>query len=326
MMHEPIFASILSIRLSDFVASRRAGGSPYDSQATLLSYFDRFLCQENFNGQCPTRDLIQRYSVTMGHLHPNTRRNRISVLRQFCLYLRQFELNCYVPERTIPVKQVRSRIPHIFTEHEMKDVLRASRHLTPVGSFRPKTYYTLFGLLYSTGLRIGEAIRLNLADVKINRRLLYIDKSKFRKSRWVPMSPSTSQELERFIQERIRFAAAAPSAPVFVNLKGNRLYYQGAHLAFSQILSRCGLRGCKGTHGPRIHDLRHSYACSRLLAWYRQGKDVQALLPVLATYLGHKDITSTQVYLRATAELLEEANQRFLNNFRENVLKKGKQK
>ena len=95
-------------------------------------------------------------------------------------------------------------------------------------------------------------------------------------------------------------------------------------LEFRQVLERCGLRGGKGCPGPWLHHLRHSFACNRLLAWYREGKDVNALLPALATYLGHVKVTSTQVYLQATAELLEEANQRFLNNFRQNVSPKGK--
>ena len=94
-------------------------------------------------------------------------------------------------------------------------------------------------------------------------------------------------------------------------------------MAFRQVLKRCGLRSGKGCPGPRLHHLRHSFACTRLLAWYREGKNVQTLLPALATYLGHVKVTSTQVYLHATADLLEQANQRFLTNFRQNVLAQG---
>ncbi len=185
------------------------------------------------------------------------------------------------------------------------------------------TFYTLFGLLYTTGLRVGEAISLDLADVDLARQRIYIHRSKFRKSRWVPLSASTCSVLQRYIQERTRIFPAAPQDPLFANLQGRRLFLQIVYTAFRQALSRCGLRGGKGDPGPRIHDLRHSYACNRLLAAYRQGGDVNALLPALATYLGHVCITYTQVYLRATAELLEMANQRFHNNFLQNVLKKG---
>jgi integrase/recombinase XerD len=185
------------------------------------------------------------------------------------------------------------------------------------------TCYTLFGLLYTTGLRVGEAIALDLADIDLARQRLYVDKSKFRKSRWVPMSPSTCTVLQHYMQERTRIFPAAPQDPLFVNLRGRRFFLQVVYTAFRQALSRCGLRGGKGNPGPRIHDLRHSYACNRLAAAYRQGGDVNALLPALATYLGHVCITYTQVYLRATVELLEMANQRFRKNFLQNVLNKG---
>jgi site-specific recombinase XerD len=139
----------------------------------------------------------------------------------------------------------------------------------------------------------------------------------------VPFSVSTSQVLQRYLNERRRIAPAASEDPFFVTSTGHRMYQSNAGLAFRQVLKRCGLRGGKGCPGPSLHQLRHSFACNRLLAWYREGKDVQALLPALATYLGHVNIASTQVYLQGTPELLEEANQRFLNNFRQNILGKG---
>lgn len=185
------------------------------------------------------------------------------------------------------------------------------------------TYYTMFGLLYTTGLRVGEAIALDLADVDLGQQRLYVRQSKFRKPRWVPISSSTCSVLQRYIQERTRIFPAAPQDPFLVNLQGRRFFHQIVYRAFRQALNRCGLRGGKGNPGPRIHDLRHSYACNRLVAWYRQGGDVNALLPALATYLGHVCIAYTQVYLRATAELLDMANQRFRKNFLQNVLNKG---
>jgi integrase len=104
---------------------------------------------------------------------------------------------------------------------------------------------------------------------------------------------------------------------------GHRLYHTNVDYAFRLVLKYCGLRGGKGCPGPRLHHLRHSYACTRLLLWYREGKDINALLPALATYLGHVNISSTQVYLRATTALLEQANQRFAAHFRHNILQNG---
>ena len=194
-------------------------------------------------------------------------------------------------------------------------MLRAARELLPTNSLRPKTYFTLFGLLYTTGLRCGRAFALNLNDVDLERNLLFVRRGKFGKSRWVPFSASTSAVLQRYREERLRVIPAVSESPFFVTPTGQRLYHTNVDLAFRQVLKRCGLRGGKGCPGPRLHHLRHSFACTRLLAWYREGKDVQALLPALATYLGHVKVTSTQVYLQATANLLERANQRFSPTF-----------
>lgn len=324
-MREIIFQSVLADHLSDFVTFKRLGGRDYRSQIRLLEYFDRFLCQEGFAGPWPTFDLVQHYLASTKHLEPRGRCNRFSVVRQFCSYLRQFEPLGYVPEKKLLRERRASRLPHIFTEREIKAVLEAARDLPPSGSLRPQTYSTFFGLLWTTGLRCGEAIALNLGDVDIDRRLLYVRQGKFGKSRWVPLSFSTCRVLLSYTQRRAAIGSPAREAPLFINLRRHRLHHQHIYAAFRQILRRCELRGGKGCPGPRIHDFRHSFACRRLLLWYRQGQDVNALLPALATYLGHAKATSTQVYLRATAELLEQANKRFHHNFRRNILLKGDQ-
>lgn len=321
-MPNPNFLSVLAHRCSDFLVFRTLSGVAYPDQIPLLQYFDRFLAQEGFQGRWPTREVIESYAATVEHLHPRTQENRLSLVRQFCRYLRQFEPACFVPEQTRR-RATSYRLPHIYTEPEMKAVLQAARMLPPVASLRSRTYFSLFGLLYCTGLRCGEACALNLNDVDLDQRLLFIRKGKFGKSRWVPIAVSTSAVLQRYLEERMRFAPTAPDSPFFLTGRGHRLYHTNVDLAFRQILLRCGLRGGKGCPGPCIHHLRHSFACTRLLTWYREGKDVQALLPILATYLGHVNFTSTQVYLHATAELLAEANQRFLKNFRQNISPKG---
>jgi integrase len=223
----------------------------------------------------------------------------------------------------LPLDRRPSSVAHIYTETEIKAILTAARGLPPVDSMRPKTYAALFGLLYTTGLRCGEAFALDLGDFDREQNVLHIRKGKFGKARLVPISPSTGAALEQYIEDRTRAAPAAPDLPLFITSTGRRLYHTNVDLAFRQVLSHCGLRGGKGCSGPRLHHLRHSYACTRLLIWYREGKDIHALVPALATYLGHVSVSSTQVYLQATAELLEQANERFHKNFRLNVLGKG---
>ena len=322
-MNLPDFLSVFAHRFSDFLDYRRLGGVDSSSQLQLLRHFDRFLYQQGFDGPWPSREVVERYRETARHLHPGTRENRVSLVRQFCRFLRQFEPECFVPEKTLLRQKNPLQLPHIYSQSEIQAMLRAARELLPTNSLRPKTYFTLFGLLYTTGLRCGEAFALNLSDVDLERNLLFIRRGKFGKSRWVPITTSTSVVLQRYREERLRVFPAASESPFFVTRTGRRIYHTNVELAFRRILKRCGLRGGKGCPGPRLHHLRHSFACTRLLAWYREGKDVQALLPALATYLGHVKVTSTQVYLQATADLLEQANQRFLANFRQNVLAKG---
>ena len=321
-MQTPAFRSVLADRLSDFVKLKRLGGVAPQSQIALLGPFDRFLEQERFRGSWPTLQVVERYLATTKHLHPGTRANRLSVVRQLCRYLRQFEPECYIPDRTSKRERRPSRLPHIFSDAEVRALLQAAGDLRPANSLRPQTYVTLFGLLYVTGLRCGEAFALNFADVDLEQDLIFVHEGKFGKSRWVPISPSICEALRRYIEKRSRVAPMAPDDPLFITTSGRRLYHTNAKFAYRQALLRCGLRGGKGCPGPRLHDLRHSFACRRLLAWYREGRDVNAILPALATYLGHVNVTSTQVYLRATAELLEAANERFLNNFRQHVLEK----
>ena len=322
-MSELTFLSALGHRFSDFLAFRRVGGIDSKSDRELLRYFDRFLAQEGFGGPWPTREVITAYLASIGHLNPRTQQNRLSLIRQFCRYLCQFEPQCFIPEDMLPRQPPRVRDAHIYSETEIQAILQAARALPPPGSLRPKTYATLFGLLYTTGLRCGEAFALNLSDVNLADRVLFIQKGKFGKSRWVPISASTAGALEQYLEARSRAAPPAPQSPFFITRNAGRLYHTNVELAFRRVLERCGLRGGKGCPGPRLHHLRHSFACNRLLAWYREGKDINALLPVLATYLGHVSIASTQVYLHASAALLEQASARFHENFRHNIAPKG---
>jgi integrase len=256
MMHDPVYTSALADRFSQFVAYKRLGGTDYHSPTRLLGYFDRFLHQEKFQGSWPTRQIIQRYGATSKGLSPGSRENRFSVVRQFCRYLRQFEPDCYVPDEILPRRRRPDRIPYIFKETDISAMLAAALDLPPHDSLRPKTYSTLFGLLYTTGMRCNEAFSLNLDDVDLDGNLLFIRKGKFGKSRWVPLSPSTAVALQDYIRKRTKVAPASAELPLFLTSTGRRVYHTNADLAFRQVLTRCGLRGGKGCLGPRMHDLR----------------------------------------------------------------------
>jgi integrase len=159
-------------------------------------------------------------------------------------------------------------------------------------------------------------LNLTLRDIDLKRRVIEVREGKFHKSRYVPLSSSTAQQMKKYLRQRQRAGfSTASAAPVFLNIIGTRHGHPGFVTLFLELLRGLGMRGPKGQPGPRIHDLRHTFAVHRLLAWYRQGGNLAAKLPLLSIYLGHSTITGTEIYLQATAQLLEQAGQRFHARF-----------
>jgi integrase len=227
-------------------------------------------------------------------------------------FLAQTFPETYVPGPTSSYKQRSGFRPHIYTPTEIQALMREAARLTPAGSLRPRTYVTLFGLLYCSGLRISEALALRLADTDLDAGLLWVRASKFHKSRLVPLQPDATAALRCYRDDRdSRGHLREAQAPFFVNERGRACCYPAVNATFLSLARRIGLRDSPGNKGPRIHDLRHTFAVHRLLEWYRDGGDVQARLPLLSTYLGHVSLVSTQTYLEITSELLAEAGRRF---------------
>jgi integrase/recombinase XerD len=159
-------------------------------------------------------------------------------------------------------------------------------------------------------------LKLTLADVDLKKRLLLIRETKFKKSRHVPLSASTAAHLRNYLLQRRKAGMpAAADSPLFVNRRGNKYGQEAFTTVFLEIIRKLGIRGPKGQAGPRVHDFRHSFAVNRLLAWYREGANLSAKLPLLSTYLGHSTVSCTEVYLHATAELLESVGRRFHSHF-----------
>jgi integrase len=294
---------------------RIAMGRKGTNDKKMLIYLDRFLIAELKTGQPITREIVEQWFKDAERLSPGTRINRISILRQFCTYLSHFDPRTCVVHRTFLPCRTRSA-PYIYSPKEVRAIIAAAQKIGPEGSLRPAVIATLVGLLYCTGLRVGEALRLTLGDVDLKGHLLTIRETKFKKSRYVPLSPSAVQHLAAFLRQRKEAGfSTVPTAPVFVNPCGRAYGPIRICQILLDILRNLGFRGPKGERGPRVHDFRHTFAVNRLSLWYRQGGNINAKLPLLATYLGHSSITGTEVYLHATAELLEKTSKRFHNRF-----------
>ena len=314
--------SSLADEIQNFIHLRRLSGTNYQSQAQLLGYFDRFLFEQQISGPPLTREITDDCLLGLSHLAPRSRSNRFCVVRQLCQYLARNDPRGYVPEPLKVIPSQGAHPPYIYGHSEIHALLTAASKLPPSNSLRPHTYRTLLGLLYSTGIRIGEALALNQEDFQEAEQRLYIAQGKFRKARWVPLSASTSQALQQYLHKRFKMRPRSPDSPLLLNQRSSRLHHSTVHHTFQSLLRQCGIHHNPLT-GPRIHDLRHTFAVQRLLAWYRDGQDVNARLPWLATYMGHVDIHSTQVYLQATPELIAQVNRRFYHHYLHRVKPQG---
>jgi integrase/recombinase XerD len=204
--------------------------------------------------------------------------------------------------------------PYVYSNDELHRLIEATSVLHVAHSrLQAPMYRTLLILLYGSGLRIGEALGLTLRDVDLLERILTVRRTKFFKTRLVPIGPRLAQELATHVGRRQQLPMpAAEYSPLFTTRTGNAWPYQHVITLFQRVRRAAHINCPTGeVRPPRLHDLRHTAAVHRVLAWYRSGKDVQRLLPQLATYLGHVNINSTQRYLQMTPELLEVASQRF---------------
>ncbi|MFH2116372.1 MAG: tyrosine-type recombinase/integrase, partial [Spirochaetota bacterium] len=278
--------SCLSPQIENFINLHRLSGSDYQSQAQLLGYFDRFLFDQELCKPRIIPEITDRYQQSLSHLAPRTRYNRFCVVKQLCEYLVRSDPLSYVPEPLKALPSQGAHQPYIYSKSEIQSLLAAASELPPENSLRPHTYRTLLGLLYSTGIRIGEAMALNLEHFHSTEGRLFIAEGKFRKARWAPLSDSTCRALEQYVRKRLKTRPRSPDDPLLLNQRSHRLHHCTVNQSFRHLLRQCGIHHSRQT-GPRIHDLRHTFAVHRLLAWYRDGQDVNVRLPWLATYMGH---------------------------------------
>jgi integrase len=315
-MKNPFFRSCLAPHMERFVALRQASGFDYRGQAKELRYFDTFLFRNDLHVERLTRDLTEDYERSLRPLHPATRENRLRVLILFARHLTGADPESFVPWAPPSDRAARARLPFIYTLEHIRALMQAAGRLLPAPSLRPHTYGALIGLLYSTGLRISEALALDLGDLDHDAKLLHVRHGKFGKERWVPLSDSAYGGLRAYLDRRMGTGPPEPGAPLLISLRGRRLNYSTVLHTYQRLLAVCGLRPAKGPR-PRIHDVRHTFAVHSLLRWYRQGRDINACLPALSTYMGHVGLEATLVYLHATAELLDETHRRFLTHYRQ---------
>lgn len=304
--------SALHQALAHYVEVRRALGTKLREPAATLAQFVVFLEQEG--SPRITTALALRWAMAPQGVQRATWARRLSMVRRFATWLSASDPLTEVPPYGALSGRRRRRRPHIFTAAEVARLMaEAARRRSRTG-LRPLTYTTLIGLLAATGLRPGEALALDTADVDLADGLLSIRQSKFGKSRVVPVDESTCEALRRYVDRR-HAVCVRPQSPAFLlSEQGRRVPGNTARRMFAVLSCAIGLRpplsGRRWGRGPRLQDFRHTFATRRLVEWYQAGLDVERELPKLATYLGHVEIGLTYWYIEAIPELLAHATTR----------------
>lgn len=308
----------------EYLAHRRKLGFQMKIEGEELLRFARYADEAGHPGWITT-DLAVRWSKLSALASPLYWARRLDIVRRFSKYRALFDPRTEIPPSHLLGPSYRRPTPYIYSEQEIDSLLQTTSRLGPKGGLRPRTYTTLFGLLASTGLRISEALKLDQSDVNWGTGILTIRESKFHKSRLVPLHPTTQGELRAYACARDRYhpMAVGTSQAFFLTEKASRLKYHKTIMTFCSIRREIQWRKQDpASNPPRIHDLRHSFAVTRLKKWYEEGVNIDHRIAWLSTYLGHVKPADTYWYLSAVPELLAVTSSRF-ERFAEATRQKG---
>jgi integrase/recombinase XerD len=291
--------SALHDQLGDYLRIRRALGYKLARAEKLLAQFIDYLDERGEPAVTIENTLGW---VTLPGGSASWRALRLSTVRGFASYLHALDpAHEVAPADLCPNAPCRAT-PYLYSDEEILALMAATAILR--GPLRQATYRTLIGLLSVTGMRVGEAIRLDRDDVDVAHGVLTVRDTKFGKSRELPVHPSTVQALRGYAHERDRLCPEPTTPAVLVSAGGARLLYCAVHATFKKLRDYTGLRPRSATCRPRIHDIRHAFAVNAMLDWYRADVEVQPLMPLLSTYLGHVHPSDSYWYLTAAPELL----------------------
>jgi integrase len=295
-----------------YISYRQTLGARFDANAAILREFGRSIETEMDVSGVRAKQ-VSAFLLTDGNI-TSYWHNKYQALRGFYTFAKSRGHVTEIPLPTKLPKRPPPFVPYIYSVQELRRLVDATdSYQRGESSLTPLTFRTILLLLYGTGLRDGEVIRLNRTDVDLDNSLFVIRLTKFHKSRLVPFGPQVRQALTEYATSRIAHASSDDeNAPFFTSRKGTRLILNTLQAHFRRVRTHAGIQRSDGaSYQPRLHDLRHTFAVHRLTSWYQQGADVQKLVYQLSVYLGHAHLADTQVYLSMTPDLLEKANARF---------------
>ncbi len=290
-----------------YLQTRRRFGFALVQTGVELRSFVRYTQNIGHTGPL-TAGLAADWAKLPRRCHPGYWAYRLGIARRFAEFWRAYEPRTEIPDRNGFSQRYRRRPVHIFSPEELKKLMEASAQLDRVHRFRGSTFRILVGLLYGTGLRIGEALNLRDQDIDATKEVLTIRQAKCGHTRVVPVQASTLEALQGYRALRQKTFGSGAASRFFVDFRGKPLGYHGVSAVFREL---CRGLGWTDSPVPRLHDLRHTFAVRTLLGWYRNGGAMGPKLWILSTYLGHRHLADTYWYLTAVPELMQLCQERF---------------
>src|SRR6516165_4165321 len=303
------FQSVLSPCMEKFLHEKHACGCAYQEQARILRQLDNFVAQEGLTTCELPSSVVRKWLAKKPHESVETQRPRFTLVRQFSRFLLRLGYSAYVPDSTLAARNRSTFVPRMLTDEELRKFLQAVDELQPTARspLRHLIMPEVFRLLYGCGFRVREVLKLRVRDVDLNQGIITVRQGKFRKDRLVPPALSLVNRLRKYAAH---FEKRTPDAIFFPGPSGGPFSLRTVYTLFRKLLLQCGIGHAGRGKGPRIHDYRHLFALHTLRRWYRDGEDLDAKLPLLATYLGHQHLAGTQRYLHLTAEIFPEITTR----------------
>jgi len=310
---EPVMSDLRQAA-EEYLQIRRALGFKFTLQGLLLMQFVSYL--EDIGASGVSTELAVAWAKTPANADPAWWGQRLSVVRGFARHLHAIDPACEVPPADVLPAHFRRAVPYLYSEDEIAALMGAAGALLP--PLRGETYTTLIGLLAVSGMRIGEAIRLERHDVDWDQQLLIVRAAKHGKSRQVPLHPSTMRALSTYASRRDQLCPRpSTTSSFFLAARGVPLAYRSVCATFRRIVTDARVAPDRSPRPPRLHDLRHGFCVRTMLDWYHAGVDVEAVMPRLSTYVGHAKPSATYWYLEAAPELLALAADRLEHAFGE---------
>ena len=304
--------------LDEYLTIRRSLG--FELQRVAPYLYDFVSLAEQQGVSHISTELALQWARQPATAQPATWAQRLSIVRRFATWCSAGDPQTEIPPQGLLPHRYRRKPPHIYSDDEIVRLVCAAAEL-PSNGLRAQTYSTFFGLLAVTGMRVSEALKLDRPDVDLRQGVLTIRRTKFGKSRCVPLHASSRAALQRYADQRNAVFPKLSIPAFFVSDRGRRVTEWSARYTFATISRQVGLRVPAGKQrhgrGPRLHDMRHRFAARTLIDWYRTGVDVEREIPKLATYLGHVHVNDTYWYIEGVPELLQLATERLAEQHEE---------